>query len=288
MPFTRMTADLSGLGLAYADTPGAGTPLLLVHGVGSSMDSWGAFGDSMAASGRRVIAVDLIGHGETNGGNGDYSLGANASALRDLLDYLGIERVHLVGHSFGGGVSLQFSYQFPERVASLILISSGGLGTDVHFGLRAASLPLSELVLRAAVSERAVGALAWTRRRLGAVGLRHRGVSERTLDKLERLRDERRLTGFVATVRGVIGPDGQRVQAVDRLNHLSGEKVLIIWGDADGMVPVEHGRRAHALLMGSHLVEVPDAGHHPHDDAPDRVFLEVLAHVQRVEAPARV
>jgi pimeloyl-ACP methyl ester carboxylesterase len=288
MPFARMTAALPGLALAYADTPGTGTPLLLVHGVGSSMDSWGAFGDSVAASGRRVIAVDLIGHGDTDGGNGDYSLGANASALRDLMDHLGIDRVHLVGHSFGGGVSLQFTYQFPERVESLVLISSGGLGTDVHVGLRAASLPLSEVVLRAAVSERTVGALTWTRQALGALGLRHRGVSERTVNKLERLRDERRLTGFVATVRGVIGPDGQRVQAVDRLGHLAPEKVLIVWGDADAMVPIEHGRRAHEALSGSCLVEIADAGHHPHDDAPDRVFLEVLGHLQRVESATRV
>jgi len=286
MALERREVDLHGLRLAYAESPGMGVPVVLVHGVGSSIDSWGEVGDSLAAAGRHVIAVDLIGHGASNSGNGDFSLGANASAIRDLLDALDIDRVHLIGHSYGGGVSLQFTYQFPERVASLVLMSSGGLGADVHFGLRAASLPGSELVLRAAVSRRVVNTLHRTRAALGRVGLGHRGVSERTLAKLQRLQEESRLTGFVSTVRGVIGPEGQRVQAVDRLPGLSPEHVLIIWGDADGMLPVEHGRRAHDILPGSRFVEIADAGHHPHDDAPDRVFLEILGHLARVETVA--
>ncbi len=284
MALERREVDLHGLRLAYAESAGAGTPVLLVHGVGSSIDSWGDVAESLAAAGRHVIAVDLIGHGSSNSGNGDFSLGANASAIRDLLDVLQIDRIHLIGHSYGGGVSLQFTYQFPERVASLVLMSSGGLGPDVHFGLRAASLPGSEMVLRAAVSTRVVNSLHWTRSALGRVGLRHRGVSERTLTKLQRLQGQGRLEGFVSTVRGVIGPEGQRVQAVDRLAKLRLQHVLIIWGDADAMLPIDHGRRAHELVPGSHFVEIADAGHHPQDDAPDRVFLEILAHLARVEA----
>ncbi len=286
MAFVRREIDLHGLRLAYAESAGTGTPVLLVHGVGSSIDSWSDVGESLAGAGRHVIAVDLIGHGASNSGNGDFSLGANASAIRDLLDSLEIARVHLVGHSYGGGVSLQFGYQFPERVASLVLMSSGGLGTDVHFGLRAASLPGSEMFLRAAVSPRVVNSLHWTRSALSKVGLRHRGVSERTLAKLQRLQDESRLTGFVSTVRGVIGLEGQRVQAVDRLAKLQPQHVLIIWGDADAMLPIEHGRRAHEIVPGSYFVEIADAGHHPQDDAPDRVFLEILGHLSRVEAEA--
>ena len=90
----------------------------------------------------------------------------------------------------------------------------------------------------------------------------------------------------MSTVRGVIGPEGQRVQAIDRLAGMSPESVLIIWGDADAMLPVEHGRRAHDILPGSRFVEIVDAGHHPHDDAPDRVFLEILGHLSRVESVA--
>lgn len=286
MALERREVDLHGLRLAYAESAGTGTPVLLVHGVGSSIDSWGEVGDSLAAAGRHVIAVDLIGHGASNSGNGDFSLGANASAIRDLLGVLQIDQVHLIGHSYGGGVCLQFTYQFPERVASLVLMSSGGLGPDVHFGLRAASLPGSEMVLRAAVSPRVVNTLHWTRSALGKVGLRHRGVSERTLAKLQRLQEQSRLAGFVATVRGVIGPEGQRVQAVDRLAGLSPQHVLIIWGDADAMLPIEHGRRAHQILPGSRFVVIPDAGHHPQDDAPDRVSLEILGHLSRVDATA--
>ncbi|MFY9331466.1 MAG: alpha/beta fold hydrolase [Candidatus Nanopelagicales bacterium] len=276
-------ATLDGFSMAYQDLPGDGTPWLFVHGVGSSMTTWGDLPQALAGIGRRVISVDLIGHGSSEGGNGDFSLGANASALRDLLDLLEIDQVHLVGHSFGGGVSLQFSYQFPERVRSLVLISSGGLGRDVHVGLRAASLPGSEWFLRAAVSPRVVTALGWSATALSKVGLRHRGISARTLTKLEQLQDEQRLNGFVCTVRSVVGPQGQRVQALDKLGRLRPEDVLIIWGDADSMVPMAHGVTAHELLPGSHFVCVPDAGHHPHDDAPDRVYLELLAHLGRTE-----
>lgn len=284
MALERRFVELGGLQMSYVDSAGQGIPLLLVHGVGSSIDSWGELAESLAGTGRRVVAMDLIGHGETGAGNGDHSLGANASALRDLLNHLEIDRVHLIGHSYGGGVSMQFTYQFPERVESLVLISSGGLGSDVHFGLRAASLPGSEAVLRAVVRPKVVDALTWTRSALGALGLRHRGVSERTIAKFERLQDEQRLNGFVTTVRGVIGPEGQRVQALDRLARLGPEHVLIIWGDADSMLPIAHGREAHERVPGSHFVAIADAGHHPHDDAPDRVFLEVLGHLRRAES----
>src|SRR5260370_26381040 len=81
---------------------------------------------------RTVIAPDLLGHGASAKPPGDYSLGAYANLLRDLLEALGLDRCTLVGHSLGGGVALQFSYQFPERVERLVLVSSGGLGPGGH------------------------------------------------------------------------------------------------------------------------------------------------------------
>ncbi|MDP4675984.1 MAG: alpha/beta hydrolase [Candidatus Nanopelagicales bacterium] len=283
-PTATSRVELDGVSLAYSDTGGSTIPLLMVHGVGSSTATWGSLPAELAAAGQRVICVDLIGHGESRGGNGDFSLGANASTLRDLLDALGIQQVHIVGHSFGGGVSMQFSYQFPERVRSVVLISSGGLGTDVHFGLRAASLPGSEWVLRQAVHPRVLRLLDLGAEALGTVGLRHRGVSSHTVTKMRQLQDAYRLGGFVSTVRSVVGPEGQRVQALDKLQRLQGERVTIMWGDADAMVPMEHGQRAHELLPGSRFVQVVDAGHHPHDDAPDRVMLELLRHIKVVDA----
>lgn len=154
---TTCTTTVHGDDLAFEFHLGTGTPLLLVHGVGSSTKTWSDVMQRLRGAGRTVVAIDLLGHGESGHGNGDFSLGANASRIRDLLDHLGMDRVHVVGHSLGGGVSLQFQYQYPERVESLTLISSGGLGEEVSAGLRAASLPGSEVVFRAMASDRVLG-----------------------------------------------------------------------------------------------------------------------------------
>jgi len=278
MAQARTKIELYGHEVAYLALPGEGTPLLLVHGVGSSIDTWGDIPQRLSAAGRAVVAVDLLGHGESGHGNGDFSLGANASAMRDLLDHLGMERAHLVGHSLGGGVSLQFAYQFPERVESLVLVSSGGLGSDVGLPLRAASLPGSEIVLRAATAPRVVRTLAWAGRALARHGKQADALSPRAVGKLEELRDERRLAAFLATVRSVVGPDGQRVSALTKMGRVDPRRVLIIWGDADPMLPMQHGLDAAGVLPGSRFVIVPGAAHHPHTDAPDLVTAELLAH----------
>ena len=101
-----------------------------------------------AAGDRTLIAPDLLGHGGSAKPRGDYSLGAFASGVRDLLAALGHDRVTVVGHSLGGGIAMQFAYQFPERTERLVLVSSGGLGREVNLLLRAAALPGSEYALR--------------------------------------------------------------------------------------------------------------------------------------------
>src|SRR5690242_21646696 len=88
-----------------------------------------------------VVAPDLIGHGDSAAPRGDYSLGAHAASIRDLLAAIGVDRATIVGHSLGGGVAMQFFYQFPQRVERLVLVSSGGLGRDVSPLLRTAALP---------------------------------------------------------------------------------------------------------------------------------------------------
>ncbi|MFN8184556.1 MAG: alpha/beta fold hydrolase [Candidatus Nanopelagicales bacterium] len=279
------TVVLHGDDLAYERHEGTGTPLLLVHGVGSSTATWSDLIVRLRDAGRTVVAVDLLGHGESGHGNGDFSLGSNASRLRDLLDHLGIDRVHLVGHSLGGGVAMQFQYQFPQRVQSMTLISSGGLGAEVSLGLRAASLPGSEVVFRMISSERGLTWVQRATRGLVATGGMTAGMADKTIAKLRRLRDDRRRKAFLATVRSVVGPQGQLVRATDRFGAVRDPStVLIIWGDADATVPMSHGVQAHELLPGSRFVAVPGAGHHPHVDAPDLVGESILRHVLAVES----
>src|SRR4051794_17600678 len=122
------------------------------------------------AEDHRVIAPDLIGHGDSATPRGDYSLGAHAASIRDLLTTIGVERATIVGHSLGGGVAMQFFYQFPQRTERLVLISSGGLGHDVSPLLRGAALPGSAALLRLAPGPRVVGPVAAAGARLRAKG----------------------------------------------------------------------------------------------------------------------
>src|SRR6266536_3351282 len=119
---------------------GRGPVLVLVHGVLGSRRTWNGLVADLARD-HRVIAPDLFGHGESAKPTGDYSLGAYAGTLRDLLDELGVGRATLVGHSFGGGVAMQFGYLFPDRVHALVLVSSGGLGRELSVMIRSAALP---------------------------------------------------------------------------------------------------------------------------------------------------
>src|SRR4029077_19878319 len=137
--------EIHGHRVAYR-TGGGGPVILLVHGVARGSATW-RFVMPALAERFTVIAPDLVGHGESEKPRGDYSLGAFASGVRDLLLALGHERATLVGQSFGGGVVMQFAYQFPERCERLVLVSSGGLGDEVNLLLRLLALPGAELVL---------------------------------------------------------------------------------------------------------------------------------------------
>lgn len=289
---TRAHVRLNGRDLAFLDMPPAANlvddvPVLLVHGIGSSLDTWGDVPERLAREGLRVLAVDLPGHGDSSREQGDYSLGALASTLRDLLDHLDIPRVHLVGHSLGGGVSMQFQYQFPTRVEALVLEASGGLGEETFRGLRAATLPGSEVVIGWAINERTLSAASWLGTHLARVGVTPHALSPRALETVSWLGEEDRRTAFLATLRSVVGPRGQRVSALDKLHLVEGSRVLIVWGDRDPMIPMRHGQDAHELLSGSRLVVFPGAGHEPHLHDPERFADLVVSHLSESRVPRR-
>ena len=270
-----------GRELAYRDLPGTGVPILLIHGIGSSSTTWGDIPNGLAASGAHVLVVDLPGHGQSSKQPGDYSLGSLASTLRDLLDHLGIERVHLVGHSLGGGVALQFSYQFPERVQSIVLVASGGLGVEAFTGLRAAALPGSEWAIQWAINGRTLAAASWAGRQLSRIGITPHVLSPRALETASWLADDDRRTAFLSTLRSVVDVKGQRVSALEKLDLIDGGRVLIIWGESDPMIPMQHGVNAHELLPGSRLVIFPGATHEPHVNDPTRFTDLIIEHCKR-------
>ncbi len=249
---------------------GEGPVIALIHGITSTSDTWREL-LSLLAERHTVVAPDLLGHGDSAKPRGDYSLGAYAAGLRDLLVVLGHERANIVGHSLGGGVAMQFAYQFPERCERLVLISSGGLGREVHALLRAASLPGSELVLPLIAAPKVLEAGAAVGAFLARLGLRPSadlGEIARGWGSLDNSRSRR---AFLHTLRAVIDPIGQRVSAHDRLYLAQELPSLIVWGERDPVIPAEHGRDAHAAMPGSRLEILPHAGHFPHLDEPRTV-----------------
>jgi pimeloyl-ACP methyl ester carboxylesterase len=253
---------------------GSGPVLVLVHGITSTSNTWSNVLPYLAER-FTVVAPDLLGHGESAKPRGDYSLGAYASGIRDLLIALGHERATFVGHSLGGGIAMQLAYQFPEHCERLVLVSSGGLGRDITALLRAASLPGSELVLPLLANERLLGAGRAVGRVLGRAGLRvHTDLGE-VLRGHASLSDGETRAAFVHTLRTIVDLRGQRVDASDRLYLARAIPFLIVWGERDPIIPVEHARAAHRLVPGSRLELFPQSGHFPHLDDPLR-FVRVL------------
>jgi pimeloyl-ACP methyl ester carboxylesterase len=271
---TTRFVRVHGHEVAYRQA-GQGPVVVLVHGIAGSSATWvplmERLGDQFT-----LIAPDLLGHGESAKPRGDYSLGAYASGVRDLLVVLGHERATFVGHSLGGGIAMQLAYQFPQMCERLALVASGGLGKEVAPLLRVISAPGSEYILPIVLTSKLHGAAASVGRLFGKVGVRGDPFWSEVWASYTRLTDARAQRAFVHTIRAVIDVAGQRVSARDRLYLAEEVPTLIVWGDRDGVIPVTHAHVAHELMPGSRLEIVEGAGH----------FLP-LSHPDQLEASMR-
>lgn len=265
-------------------TAGEGPAILLIHGIGDSSATWSPLIPQLART-HQVIAPDLLGHGASEKPRADYSVAAYANGVRDLLGVLGIERVTLVGHSFGGGVAMQFAYQFPERVDRLVLVSTGGVGPQVTPVLRGVSLPGAALLLSllglpgADLPVRAVVALL----RLLDTGLGQ--DAPELLGLVDALPDVWARAAFIRTLRSVVDWRGQVVTMLDRCYLAQGMPTLLVWGDRDGVLSVDHAFTAHEAMPGSRLEIFPGAGHFPFHADPAR-FLALLEEFIGATEPA--
>ena len=269
---TWSEVPVHGHAVSYAEAgaDSGGPVVVLVHGIASRAQQWEQV---MARLGQtcHVIAPDLLGHGRSAKPRGDYSLGAHACGIRDLLSALGHDRVSLVGHSLGGGIALQYAYQFPERVERLALVCSGGLGREVSVFLRAASLPGSELVLPLLAGSwvRAGGVRA--ARLLDRLRVTLPAGLQEVLAGVGSLGDRSTRAAFVHTARSVLDPAGQRVDARDRLYLASDLPLFVVWGRKDSIIPVAHGERLAETVPGTRLEVFEQSGHVPHLTEPERL-----------------
>jgi pimeloyl-ACP methyl ester carboxylesterase len=278
--------QIHGQDLAYR-AAGSGPVVVLVHGMAGCSATWDPV---IAGLGEHftVVAPDLPGHGASGKpDDGDYSLGAFASTLRDLMVTLGYPRATIVGQSLGGGVAMQFAYQFPARCERLVLVGSGGLGREVTPLLRALAFPGIEYlfpVLFAEVWRNAGrGVLAGLRR----VGLRPSAYTAEMWRSYESLTDPATRTAFGRTLRSVVDLGGQRVSARDRLPLADSIPTLIMWGENDTIIPSRHAAAAHTALPRSRIEVFEGVGHFPHCEAPER-FRQVLTDFIESTEPAAV
>jgi len=268
------TAMLSGHEFWYLDS-GDGPAVMFIHGLTSSHRNWVHLIQKLDTD-HRVVAPDLFGHGASDKLMGDYSLGAHAATLRDLLDRLDIDQVTLVGHSFGGGIAMQFCYLFPERVERLVLVASGGLGRSVSPLLRAATLPGAGVLLPLIASGWVRGRAEAAGRILSSTGWRASSDTTEIWRGFTSLADADTRRAFLATTRGVIDPGGQTVTAHDHLPMAIQVPTLVVWGTKDRMIPAWHATTAHEVIANSRVVLFEGAGHFPHLDQPER-FAQLLS-----------
>jgi pimeloyl-ACP methyl ester carboxylesterase len=277
--FHAWQMDLHGHRVDYR-VAGQGPPVVLIHGMVNSSRHWEQVALRLADR-YTVIAPDLIGHGDSATPRGDYSLGAHAAVIRDVLSAIGVERATIVGHSLGGGVAMQFFWQFPQRTERLVLVSSGGLGQEVSPLLRTVSLPGASKALSVLAHRRALDALWAAGGRLKKQGVYVRAVV-RALRPLERPGARE---AFLQTLRAVIDRHGQRVSARDRLYLLETMPTLVVWGGRDRTIPVEHGRATHEAVSHSRFEIIERAAHFPHLEDPG-ALAEILADFIESTEPA--
>ncbi|MDY6996529.1 MAG: alpha/beta hydrolase [Actinomycetota bacterium] len=255
---------------------GSGPAILLIHGIGDNSTTWSAVQTKLAQR-FTVIAPDLLGHGRSDKPRADYSVPAYANGMRDLLSVLDIDRVTVVGHSLGGGVAMQFAYQFPQLVERLILVGAGGVTKDVNIALRVASMPMGSealALLRLPLvmpGLKAVGHLGGKLFGSTRVG---RDIHE-VLRILDDLPEPTASSAFARTLRAVVDWRGQVVTMLDRCYLTQSVPVQLIWGSHDSVIPVSHAELAHAAMPGSRLEIFENSGHFPFHDDPDR-FVEVV------------
>lgn len=260
---------IHGHQVAYRQA-GTGPLILLLHGIAESSTTFARMLPDLARD-HLVIAPDLMGHGESAKPRGDYSLGAYASGIRDLLSALDHRSATVVGHSLGGGVAMQFAYQFPERCERLVLIASGGLGKEVSPWLRLLAGPGMEYLLPLVLTRHIHGGLD----RLGGL-FRRLGVGPDPMlaevwSTYRGLTDAGAQRALLHTVRSVIDVTGQRVSAQDRLYLAREIPTMIVWGDRDKVIPVAHAHAAHELIPGSRLEIFEGVGHFLPVEQPERL-----------------
>jgi pimeloyl-ACP methyl ester carboxylesterase len=259
---TAHAMDVGAARIAWGEL-GAGPPLVLLHGVLDTHRTWRRLAPLLAED-FRLLLPDLPGHGLSSRPDAPYSLAWNARVLLRWMEAIGLDRAHVCGHSYGGGVAQWMLLEGRHRVNRLALVSPGGLGREVSVGMKLATVPvLGQLLAPLAVRYGMSVALRLGRAIFG----------DQEPEEIARAVSLSRIPGsgraFQRTLAGVIDIRGQYRQTVQRA-HEVGElpPVALFWGEDDPILPVAHGRAALELSESISLVTYPTCGHFPQLEVP--------------------
>jgi pimeloyl-ACP methyl ester carboxylesterase len=264
---------------------GSGPAVVLLHGVGHNHRTWLPT-LRMLSKHFTVIAPDLLGHGQSDAPRADYSIGGYANGLRDLLALNEIRSATIVGNSLGGGIAMQFAYQFPQWTERLVLVGSGGLGRSVTPLLRGLTMPGGNIALKAAALPPVRKPATTALRALHGTGLPGTVDFQGLAEVYEALGSAPRRRAFHHVLQAAIDWRGQVITMLDRAYLAESMPSLVIWGEKDTVIPVKHAYAAHAVLPGSQLEIITNAGHFPQEDAPEEFANAVIDFVLDTK-PAR-
>ncbi|MDQ3627299.1 MAG: alpha/beta fold hydrolase [Actinomycetota bacterium] len=258
---------------------GTGPALLLVHGLGCDSSTWLPALPALAEH-FTVVAPDLLGHGASDKPRGDYSLGGYANGMRDLLSLLRIDKATVVGHSFGGGVALQFAYQFPERAERIVLVAPGGMGSEVSVLLRALTLPGAGLAVAAAGLTPLRPFVRTGLRVLSRSRIAHLRDLDEVADVYASMCDPSARQAIRHATRQVVDWRGQVVTMTDRAYLTRLMPMCVVWGERDRVIPSRHARTVATCAPGAEVHVLERSGHFPHKDHPARFVRTVLDFIE--------
>jgi pimeloyl-ACP methyl ester carboxylesterase len=281
--FEVQTVTVHGYRRAFVKA-GSGPALLLLHGLACDHTTWRKVLAPLAEH-FTVIAPDFLGHGQSDKPRADYSLGGYANGMRDLLTILGIDKATVIGHSFGGGVAMQFAYQFPERTERLILVSTGGLGPEVTPAIRAVTLPGFHQLFAALSLPVARQVTRATLRGLHATGIGALRDLDEVADIVDSWRDPGTRRAIKHVVRNCVDLNGQIITMRDRAYLTAAMPMALVWGAEDHVIPASHVEIARGLALDATIEVVKDSGHFPHKDHPER-FVQFVEDFVAATEPA--
>ncbi len=253
------TVEVAGRTIRYLTRGDGGTPVILVHGFGGDLHNW-LFNHEALAGSRTVHALDLPGHGSSSKEVGDGSIGFLADIVLGFADALGIDRAHLVGHSMGGAVSLACARSAPQRVASLTLIASAGLGREID----------GDYLDGFISAERRRDLKPHVEKLFSDPAL----VTRQIVDDLLAFKRIDGVTAALGTIRDALAPGGEQAEI---MREVAGSvPTLVIWGSEDRIIPASH---AHGLANGVSSTVLDGQGHMVQMEAATDVNRLVADHV---------